>query len=242
MFLGLEDHVIEGYYIWSKSRGADFGGPFTLDKYDIHHIGVRAEGNLVDTLNYHGEFVWQFMDEYEDYFGGPEKDIGGWALEAGVRWAPESMAQNEVAFGGAYTYLSGDDDPNDEDFDAYVQVADNRVFGEIADFYHGLVSNDTIDEDFGGVHIFNVDMEAALTDRLNTALEAYYFLAAEDDNYGGEDDIGFEVDAYLNYEITEDLAGMLAAGFFAPGDAAENWSRGDGDTAWFIRGGVSVNF
>jgi len=259
MFLGLENHVIEGYYFLAKSRGdalsgGGSGGGMTITNngFDIHHLGVRAEGKLVDTLNYHAEGVWQFMDEITGTPSG-DQDVNAYALEAGLRWAPGSMEQNDVAFGFTWTYLSGDDDPTDSDYEAFTQVADNRVFGEIADFYQGLVSNNILDSYFAGVHIFNIDAEAALTDRLNGALEFYYFLADDDVAVrnaqgtpiasGSNDDIGFELDAFLNYEVTEDLDAMVAAGFFAPGDAAKDWQGNDqDDTAWFIRGGVSVNF
>jgi len=255
-FLGLENHVIEGYYLWTKARGSfggNWGGGSTIanDGLDLHNIGVRAEGDVVAGLGYHGEFVWQFSDQIDGTPGG-NQDVSAYALEAGLSWAPEALQQNDVNFGATITYLSGDDDPNDGDYKAYVQAADNRVFGEIADYFQGLVSNNIVDAYFAGVYIINVDAEAALTDRLNAALEGYYFMADKDVAIrnaagvpvadGGNDDIGWELDGYLNYEVTEDLSAQVAAGFFAPGDAAQDWANGNDDTAWFLRGGVSVNF
>jgi len=244
-FYGLENHVIEVYYLFVLQDGDGFPGDGVGDvRAKIHQVGIRGEGELVESLMYHAELTSQLADEFE-YWNDTTEDIGGWAGEVGVKFAPASMEANEVAFGFTFTYLSGDDDPNDEDYDAYIQVADNRTFGEIADYFNGLVSNSG-DFDYTGVMIFNVDAQAAFTDRLKGALEAYYFIADEDVEFAGESDdsIGWEIDAFMNYEVTEDLSAMLAAGFFDPDDAAQLWNRDQDadDMAWFVRGGVSLSF
>jgi len=238
-FYGLEGHVIEAY-LFSARVDED-------PQVSLYQFGVRAEGDIGGGLGYHGEATWQLADEIE--FAADDKDIGGWAGEIGLKLAPPAMEANEVAFGLSLAFLSGDDDQADSDYEAYIQVAENRTYGEIADFFTGLVNSNEIDEDFAGVFIFNLDAQAALSDRLKAAIEAYYFISDEDVEFAGEEDdsIGWEIDGFLTYDITEDLSAQLAAGFFDPDDAAEIWLAreeqivGD-DLAWFIRGGVTLTF
>jgi hypothetical protein len=242
-FYGLESHIIEAYYLLATVDGDGEAGYDDEDtRAKIHQVGVRGEGEIVEGLTYHAEATFQLADEIEEYSLAAgdysSEDVGGMAGELGVKWAPPSLEANEVALGFTVTYMSGDDNPNDEDYDAYIQLVDNRVYGEIADFLE--IVSDTP----AGLVVFNADAEAAFTDRLKGALEVYYLMSDED--IGDEDDIGWEIDAYMNYQITEDLSAMLAAGFFDPGDATLIWTHGtaDGpdDAAMFVRGGVSVSF
>ena len=66
----------------------------------------------------------------------------------------------------------------------------------------------------------------------------YYFLA-DDDEYLDDDELGWELDGYLDYQFSEELSASLAAGFLDPGDAFNDTND---DTAYFVRGGVSVSF
>ena len=255
-YLGFENHIVEGYYMFFDVDGC--GCDYYYSKADngygdvqvkLHQIGLRAEGRIVDQLGYHAEATWQFADSIETSYdcdklaSDGDLDIGGWAIEAGLLWEPEAMADNNVGIGFTITWMSGVDYDDESDYDGYIQIADSRTFGEIADFY-GMVSNNISSCGVGpypGVFIFNLDAKADLTEQLSGALEAYYFMADEDEWLNDKDDIGWEVDAYLNYEITEDLSAQVAAGIFEGGDASEEYFGAD-DTAWFFRGGVTVSF
>jgi hypothetical protein len=256
----VENHTAEIYYMYYNDDGnarisspvldasgeiVSFHGPTTSVDVELHQIGLRLSGKVVDELKYNAEGTFQFADQIQFEGTDQEVDIQGWAATAGLTWEPQALADNNVALGASYTYLSGDDTADDEN-EAYWQIIDNRTYGEIGDFMEGLVVNNSGGLGYTGVHAFNIDGKITVMEKLNLGLEAFYFLAAEDvlgPNNEDDDDIGFEVDGYLGYDITENLTANLASGFFAPGDATENWTgSNDADTAWFVRGGVTVSF
>jgi hypothetical protein len=237
-FSGIENAVFEILYMFYNDDIAD--------QITVHQLGLRGELNPLEWLKLNAELAWQFAGEEEEE--AAKQDIGkGFAAELGAKITPESMADNKVAFGGSVTWLSGDDDLTDEDYDGYVGLVDNRLYGEIADYYGGLVTNPCFDSDFAGVYIFNLDAEMTTASNLRLALEAYYFLAQEDiegdlkGKAAKDTNIGWELDVYADYPLTEDLKAHAAAGFFEPDDAAEI-SKGGSDTAWFARAGLTVAF
>jgi hypothetical protein len=246
-------HTVSLYYMFWKDDGAGFGsGSGVVPRADIHQVGGRVAGAfLEEEIHYHVELTGQIGD-VELPGDSTEPDIEAYALEAGAQWTPQAMAEQNFAIGFAYSFFSGDDDATDDEYEGYTILADNRTWGEIADFFTGLVVNHYPGAMFTGVHVFNADASITVIEDLDLAVELFYFLAAEDVAVGGgpamggetgDEDIGFELDVYGRYQITENLVAKLDAGFFEPGDATENFfGAGNDDTAYFVRGGVSVSF
>lgn len=206
---------------------------------EIHTLGLRGNWQVLPALNLNGEFAWQFAGEV----GSLEQDVdGGIAAEIGAKLTPESMAESKTAFGFSVTWIGGDDASDQDDYDRFVQLVDNRMYGEIADYYQNLAVNNVVDflDPFTGVFVFNLDAETTLASELRLAAEIYYFLAEEDVN-DVDDQIGWEVDLYADYPLTEDLKAHAAAGFFEPEDGAEACFGSD-DTALFARAGITVSF
>ena len=229
-FSGVENAVFEILYLFYNND--------TASQIKVHQLGLRGELTPLEWLKLNGELTWQFAGEIE----ATKQDIGkGFAAELGAKITPESMAENKVAFGASITWLSGDDVTDTDDYDRYVQLCDNRTYGEIADYYSGLVTNNSFDPSYAGVYIFNLDAEMTTASDLRLAIEAFYFLA-ENDVLAQDSNIGWEVDVYADYPLTEDLKAHAAAGFFDPNDAAQDWFWGSDDTAWFARAGLTVSF
>ncbi len=124
-------------------------------------------------------------------------------------------------------YKTGDDD--DDDFEQYLSLFENRTYGEIFETFARI----------GNLHIFNLYGGFNLSEDVAVSMKYYYFMADED--YNGEDEIGHEFDAYVDYKFTEEVSAMFAAGLFMPEDAVEEVFGAD-DMAWFARAGVKVEF
>jgi hypothetical protein len=228
-YSGMEEFIFDIYFIYANMETdyllSSFGASGAEDA-DLFAIGGRIAGTAVESLSYKLEGVYEFG---EIEWGSDDADIQGWALEAGLKYVFESDYNPWI--GGTYVFESGDDDVEDDDLDMFVPLFENRTYGEILD---GFTSTN--------VHVFNIGGGFNITPELSLYGNYYYIMAAEDEVYDGEDDIGHEFDAYLDYTITEEATAMLAGGFAAPGDALEYGEDEDNDTAYFVRAGVKVEF
>lgn len=219
---GVEDYVFDLYGFMAKIKSAYMG----INDADAYWVGARMAGSAIDGLSYKLEGTYEFGDVDDPGDG----DISAWAIEAGAKYMFD--AEYNPWVGLTYVYLSGDDDAMDSDEEDFTAPFQNRTYGEIAD---PLVSCNA--------HIFNLAGGFDVNEDVAVSAKYYYLMAAEDEQYGGEDKIGHEVDAFLDYQFSEETTATLAAGFFAPGDAVEKGMAGrSDDTAWFVRAGVKVEF
>lgn len=192
---------------------------------EVYAIGTRFAGSPWDGWKFKVEGVYEF-GKLE--IAGDENDIKAWAVEAGLNYTWDSEYQPMI--GLTYVYKSGDDG-DDDDFEQYLSLFENRTYGEIFETYARI----------GNLHIFNLYGGFNLSEDVAVSMKYYYFMAAEDEMYNGEDEIGHEFDAYVDYKFTEEVAAMFAAGLFLPEDAVEE-VFGKDDMAWFARAGVKVEF
>lgn len=242
-YTGIEDHQIDAYFLFTNMDGTRIGKP-NATQADVFALGVRAAGTIMEGLTYKAEFVYEF-GEFTDIPSGTSTtdiDISAWAAELGLKYMIDMDYEPWIAF--TYTYFSGDDDATDDDIDAYIQLFSSKTYGEIAEgiFFNDWALTTTtsgISPTHYGSHVFNLGGGFNITENLSASLQLYYFLADED-KYLDDDELGWELDGYLDYQFSEELSASLAAGFLDPGDAFENINQDD--TAYFVRGGVSVSF
>jgi hypothetical protein len=247
-YSGVEDWVFDLYGLFANIENDGAIPEITTSATDIRNIkpynadiyivGARIAGSALEGFTYKLEGAYQFGDIdvcYEEIAMPTgvwvdrkgDVDVEAWAIEAGIKYMFD--AEYNPWLGFTYVYLSGDDGDDDE-YEDFITVFDNRVYGEIAD---PLVQSNA--------HIFNLAGGFDVNEDVAISAKYYYLMAAEDEVYCDEDDLGHEVDAFLDYQFIEETTATLAAGFFAPGDAVEKEYGGD-DTAWFVRGGVKVEF
>jgi len=219
-YSGAEEMVFDVYGFMAKIKSAYMG----ITDADAYWVGARLAGTMVEGLSYKLEGTYEFGDVDAPVEG----DISAWAVEAGAKYMFD--AEYNPWVGLTYAFLSGDDDPLDDDFEDFMAPFQNRIYGEIADPWVNC-----------NAHIFNLAGGFDVNEDVAVNLKYYYLMAAEDEVYGGEDEIGHEVDAYLDYQFSEETTATLAAGFFSPGDAVKN-VLGTDDEAFFVRGGIKVEF
>jgi len=144
-------------------------------------------------------------------------------LDAGFSWDRSTLTYT-------FWYASGDDDPDDSDFEGYLAVDvdsfDNHVL------FESLTDDDVFTERHymldKGFIMNKLRFDYKATDRLKVGAAMMYMMTAEDieyiDNNGNsqsEDAIGFEIDADMSYTLFQGLTFNLAAGYLFAGDAMD---------------------
>jgi hypothetical protein len=233
-YTGFEDHTID---LWAGFYDDDGQTPVGTkwQQVEIYPMGIRFAGNIFDELSYKLEGVYEWGDIDNVTVTEDDGDIRAWAVEAGLKWTPD--AEYSPWLGFTYTFFSGDDD-DDEDWEAYNRLFEGKTYGEIAETI--MYYNSNLGDEGLGNHIFNLAGGLSITEDLRACLSWYYLMTEEDDSES-DDDIGHELDAYLDYTFSENLTATLAAGFLDTDDVIEN-EYGEDDTAYFFRGGISVSF
>jgi len=160
-------------------------------------------------------------------FNGYFFSIGGGATFADVTWSPDIFI--------GYDYYSGDDDPNDNDIDAFWSVLPTAhkwlghadVVWVNTPFYQfngkGLV-NVILQNNAKGVQDLYFKVGVKPANKIAAHFDFHYFTAAEDVtlNDGSTDDsIGWETDLAVKYKYSKNLCLTLGWDHFDPDDAME---------------------
>ena len=181
----------------------------------------------------------------------------------GYVWADGDTSQ-KLYFG--YTMASGDDDPNDRDSESYIPL--------YTDFHKRLGYADLWA--LTNISAYSVGYKASLNDHKHAFGGIYWmFEKAEEEGTtfspllgaGGafidcdpsvtpsgttsdcEDDLGWEIDIFYNYNMTNNFSFETALSFVDPGDAVEDHISGFGtfkpngeDTAWRLTAQARARF
>lgn len=144
-------------------------------------------------------------------------------LDAGFSWDKSTLTYT-------FWYASGDDDPEDDDFEGYLAVDVDSFDGHI--LFESLTDDNVFTERHylldKGFIMNKVRFDYQATDKMKFGVAALYMLTAEDieyiDNDGDsqkEDTIGFEIDADMSYTLFQGLTFNLAAGYLFADDAMD---------------------
>jgi len=140
-------------------------------------------------------------------------------------------------FTGTFWYASGDDDPNDTDFDGFLSTDLDRA--DAIGIFEGLYTDDNtyfterpyiLDK---GFVMLKGAVDHQYTEKLSFGGALMYMMTAEDIEYsnGGqqfsESDIGFEVDVYAKYMLYSNVEFAINFGYLLGGDALDAFEVGD---------------
>lgn len=239
-YSGIEDYVFDLYFTFNRMQNTpygeiaglfDAGGMYSFGEVDakVYNIGARVAGSAFDGLTYKLEGTYQFGDIEFDRSG--DMDVRAWAIEAGLKYMFD--AEYNPYIGATYVFMSGDDGKSSSKMKNYLPLFANRTYGEIFDPW----------TNYGNMHIFNLAGGFDLNEDIALGAKYYYFLAHKDWYYGEgsrSDNLGHELDVYLDYQFSRETKAVLASGFFVPEKAVKE-VYGD-DAAWFVRAGVKVEF
>ena len=236
-----------------------------VDKFDVGAFFVyanEAQNNLqpwwagleLDFAGYKGIL----FDLDLIYMGGDsdnpavEDDLQGWFFHAtaGYQWND----QLKTTF--TFWYASGDDDTTDGDYEAYNTIVTHTygsvVLFEDATFDDGWYAsgNPYLDPRLG-FYMFRFKADYQATPKLSLAAAVNYMQLDEDVEYGtdSDDNIGWEIDVYADYELYKNFKVNLAAGYLFTDDAmdifaarATGGAEDDADDMYRVSVGVSYSF
>jgi hypothetical protein len=169
-YTGMEDLVVDGYFIFIRSADLAASGPLfppvapigatDQESSELYTIGARV-GGMWDALDYNLEGAFQFGD---NGWGG---DFEGWAVDAGIGYTFDMDMQPRLGFN--YTFSSGDDGELDEDTETFL--------APIADNYHKYGYMDLFG--LGNMNVFKLSATASPHEKIGVGLHALHFLAVE---------------------------------------------------------------
>ncbi len=203
---------------------ADFGAIF-LNWDLMYQTGSIDGANFKDSYN-----GW----DYNQGVVNEDFDVSAWLAHVDIGYRLDNLK-----FTYTFWYASGDDDGGDSDFDAFMAVDIDRK-DNICIFKAMYAEDDYFTEkdyllDKGFImNKLAFDYKASKKLCLGTSL--MYMLTAEDIEYidddgkpRKDDEVGFEIDAYLKYKLYENLEFAINAGYLFGGDAMDFWEEGQRD-------------
>jgi hypothetical protein len=242
-----------GLYFNSDNGGAGAVGPRDylvknfddVAKFDFYTIGLDGSWDINSfffnwDLIYQGgdidDVIWTPNAQAGDTFtartsADTDFDLSAWFAhaDAGIKLGAHKLTYT-------FWYASGDDDPDDNDFDGFLAVDLDRT-DSIA-IFEGLYTDDSsyfterpymLDKGF----IMNkLSWDFNVTEKLTIGAAGMYMMTAEDIEYtstsGSEsqDDIGFELDGYLKYMLYKNVEFKINAGYLWAGDALDAFETG----------------
>jgi hypothetical protein len=229
-YTGLEDAVIDAYFLFLRSADLVGSGPIfppvapevptDQESSQLYTIGARI-GGMWDAMDYNLEGAFQFGD---NGWGG---DFESWAVDAGIGYTFDMDMQPRLGF--TYTFMSGDDDENDDNIETFI--------APLADNYHRYGYMDLFGS--GNLNVMKLSATACPTEKIGVGLHALHLLAVEhedqiaplvvptasvgnDGTNANADTIGTELDLVLDYAYSEDLDFELAFAYLFAGPYIED--------------------
>jgi hypothetical protein len=155
-------------------------------------------------------------------------DLGAYfaGIEGGVK-----LGKNK--FTGTFWYASGDDNPNDGDFDGFLATDLDRA--DNISIFEGLYTDDStyfterpyiLDK---GFMMIKGAVDHQFSEKFSFGGALMYMMTAEDIEYSNaagtqnfsNSDVGFEVNAYMKYMLYSNVEFALNAGYLFAGDALD---------------------
>jgi hypothetical protein len=197
-YLGIENVTLDAY--WLFVRDASAGASL-----DTHTVGLRGAGTM-GAFDFEAEAAYQWLD----LDNAPNSDAFAGNLEVGYTFDMDYTPR--VFLGGAYFEGSKDDQPFDRLFSNW----------EYTMFDFGLLGGQTAynDQSYANMNNFwtaRGGFSIMPTESLKATLAGGYYQLVED--FGGKDDLGWEIDTSLSYAYTKDLSFEVGYAHFFTGDA-----------------------
>jgi hypothetical protein len=195
-------------------------------KWDL----MYQTGSMNDVIFTDIDGVTNAIDDY---------DVSAYFLHADL-----GMKMGKTTLTYTFWYTSGDDDPNDDDFNAFMATDIDR-FDTIVIFEGGYTDDNYFTERHyimdKGFIMNKLALTYQATEKLKLGVAGMYMMTAEDLEYTAaatgtsesNDAIGFEVDAFLSYKLFKNVEFAIDFGYLSAGDAMDYFevaSIQDGDS------------
>jgi hypothetical protein len=193
-YKGIENISLDAYWLFVRNAAIMPGS------LDTHTFGLRGAGTA-GALDFEAEAAYQYVDwDTEHHCGDPKDSSDAWAGNLEVGYTFDMNYTPRVFLGGAAFEGSTDDLPFDRLFSnwRYSYFLDNMA--NLTNMWTGRAG-----------------VSAMPTENLKAKLIGAYLSRIED--FCGEADLGWELQASLTYNYTQDLAIEVGYAHFFTGDA-----------------------
>ncbi|UCD88726.1 MAG: hypothetical protein JSW04_09670 [Desulfobacterales bacterium] len=214
-----------------RNEAPDNRNPPSIDILTLGVDGSYAKNNFFvnwDVMYQTGDIEDIAFDDTE--FSGVVQS-GAFDLSAYFAHFDLGYKMGKAKFTYTFWYASGDDNPNDRDFDAFITTDIDRadsisiMEGNYADDNYFTEDVSLLDK---GLILNKLALDYSATDKTTVGAAILYMLTAEDiqytDNSGRsqkEDEIGIEVSGYMKYMLYKNLEFAVNAGYLFAGDAMD---------------------
>ncbi len=218
----------------------DFNPAGDTDGLHFWNFGLRGDTNL-SGITLRGDIELQTGEVENMAPGGGTLDFSGYAFLVGADYKVGDVKLTaEVAYG------SGDDDPNDDDNEAFLTTIGAVQHYTYVYEYRAKTAAGTGETGTGlsNTWYINVGASTKATPKINIKGDIYYLQASEDVAINGgepDSDIGWEIDGKITYKIAKNLTYYVEGGYLVVGDAYDFASE-SADNAYAIRNGLVVKF
>lgn len=251
-----KDNTIGANYLYTHSDGncPSSGTDVNVDELNFHNVGLHAKGKIAG-LSYAAEADFQFGEIENFEMSGDDVKPKGWAVYAKLGYMIDP-----VNIRAAFAYGSGDDDAFDDDCEEF-QTLQGPDMGAVARLVHytqiyertvrtaaalakvtTTSGGNTTTTGIANTTYYNLGLDVSPLPELSISLDGFLLQASEtgawEDVMGAsvDDDLGWEVDAKINYKITKNLAYFVEAGWFAAGDFYKDTGGDDEDVVQAVHG------
>ncbi len=195
------------------SYGLDFD--MTFDKWGVWLTAYGQTGEIEDML----------FDTTGDGDADKEDDLD---LQSGLVAVGGNIGFGELGFLGdfglhsEFFWARGDDDRDDEDWEAVVSPFGSYYWSEIMGL--GIFDNrapaGSPGDKISNIWAFNLGVDMKPLDKLKIAVDMWYAELVEDEQRANdEDELGFELDVLITYELVEGLNLDLVGAYLWADDA-----------------------
>jgi hypothetical protein len=186
----------------------------TGDSLQTYYVGGDAD---LGSFELFGEFAMQNGDESDDV------KFKGWAFSGGIDWHADRLV-----LGFQADYLTGDNDPNDSENNAFINnwegvsdtyIVENEKYGELSRLLTG------------NIKAYKGKVEFAFDDKKRVRLKSVYGFYQTNERVGGSSskNFGQEADLHLAWDYTRNATITLFGGLFKPDDVYKATSPAGAD-------------
>jgi len=226
---------------YGQNAGTGPAGFVNDDGIGVYWVGATLNATLGSfNLWANGTYVGGELET--TVAGVDDVDVAAWVASFGgnVPLGPASLH-------GQFVYASGDDDPNDNDYEAYFGV-DGAAAGW-SYYWAEIMGNGRFDANSpvgtpGGnpsnVWFGNIGASMKPMEKLSLTGDLYYAALPEDDA-NGEDTLGFEVDLVATYQLVEGMTIDLVGAYLFADDAVSIDGQNE-DDPWEVGTRLQISF
>jgi hypothetical protein len=235
-FTGFQKHHPFAYYLWQNDNQDD-GSPIFYHqqwRYDSRYLGLGSHGEFAKNWRYSTEWVLERGKSYPNGSARNRSQVYAWAYDALLEYLMPVATKPRFAL--EYMFASGDSDRLQSPTDA---VGGNRP-GTRDTGFNGFGYRDTglaLAPDLSNIHIIRAGYSMFPFEKQNAEwlqkmeLGTDWFLYVKHHSAGAISDslatnqssyLGWEMDYYMNWRITSDIAWTIRYGVFFPGDAFDD--------------------